>query len=83
MYLWGKEFGKGQKTFYPSISVKTPENRLILTRNSKFHPRTKPVEMNARGGDKYTSNLLISLVLMSPCVGIKVWRHKLIYLFPG
>ena len=35
-----KGFVKGQKTFHPRISIKTPENRLILSGNQEFHPNT-------------------------------------------
>ena len=41
---------KAQKTFYPIISIKTLENRLIHARNREFHPKTKPVEANGRAG---------------------------------
>ena len=39
----------GQKTFYPTISIKPPENRLILSKNQEFHPKFKPVAENAEG----------------------------------
>ena len=61
---------KAQKTFYPRISIKTLENRLIHARNREFHPKIKSVEANGKGGGKNTSNLLISLDLMSPWVRI-------------
>ena len=96
MYLQGKGFVKGQKTFHPRISVKTPENRLICSKNRKFHPKPRSRGISAEKFTGETSNLLISLDLMSPRVGIKgickihspeggtnPWRHKLTYLFLG
>ena len=96
MYLQGKGFVKGQKTFHPRISVKTLENRLICSKNRKFHPKTRSRGISAEKFTGETSNLLISLDLMSPRVRIKgickihspeggtnPWRHKLIYLFLG
>ena len=50
---------KAQKAFYPRISIKTLENRLIHARNREFHPKIKSVEANGKGGGKNTSNLLI------------------------
>ena len=38
---------KAQKTFYPIISIKTLENRLIHARNREFHPKTKSVGAQA------------------------------------
>ncbi len=37
----------GKNISYPGISTKTLENRLILSRNHKFHPKNKQVETNA------------------------------------
>ena len=96
MCLQGKDFRVGQETFYPIIPIKTPRNRLIHSKNRKFHPSTQTAGISAEKFTGETDNLLISLDLMSPWVRIKVWRHKihspggatpwrhkLTYLFPG
>jgi len=45
----GQGFCEGAKNFFPGISIKTLENRLIHARNREFHPKTKSVEANGRG----------------------------------
>ena len=36
----------GQKTFYPGISIKTLENRLVRVGNHKSHPKPESVSLN-------------------------------------
>ena len=52
----------GQKTFYPGISIKTLENRLIPAKNHKFHPKPKLWGIFLKKLTRKTDNLLILLV---------------------
>ena len=52
----------GQKTFYPEISIKTLENRLVPAKNHKIHPKPKLRETSLKKLTGEASNLLILLV---------------------
>jgi len=53
---------RGEKLFTPEFTSKPSplKNPPILSKNRKFHPKIKPVQVNAGGGET-TSNLLILL----------------------
>ena len=53
----------GQKTFYPEISIKTLENRLVPAKNHKIHPKPKLRKTSLKKLTGEISNLLILLDL--------------------
>lgn len=46
---------KGQETFYPGISTKLLENRLTLSKNQEFNPKTRSVGAGGSHGHLFRS----------------------------